>query len=100
MEHHVYFWLKEERQDEKSIAAFEEGMNALCKSPHLARHYWAKPAATAERPVTDHSWSYAISFKFATMADHDAYQQGDPVHDKFIADFKDWWAKVLVMDLA
>jgi hypothetical protein len=100
MEHHVYFWLKEERQNPEDLQAFEEGLAALCKSPHIATSYWAVPAGTAERPVTDHSWSYAISLKFATMEDHDRYQEGDPVHDEFISTFKEWWAKVLVMDLA
>lgn len=100
MEHHVYFWLREERQDEESRSIFEAGLDALCQSVHINRYNWAKPAATAKRPVTDHSWSYAISLEFKTMADHDAYQDGDPVHDQFIADFKEWWAKVQVMDLA
>lgn len=100
MEHHVYFWLKEERQDSASSAAFEAGLDALTKSAFIARHYWAKPAATAERPVTDHSWSYAISFHFDTMADHDAYQENDPIHDTFIAEFREWWEKVQVMDLS
>jgi hypothetical protein len=34
------------------------------------------------------------------MEDHDRYQAGDAVHDTFIESFKEWWAKVLVMDLA
>ncbi|MEJ6581695.1 MAG: Dabb family protein [Akkermansiaceae bacterium] len=100
MEHHVYFWLKEDRQNSEGIQTFEAGLAALCKSPNIASSYWAGPAATAERPVTDHSWSYAISLKFASMEEHDRYQEGDPIHDEFIASFKDWWAKVLVMDLA
>jgi hypothetical protein len=37
--------------------------------------------------------------RFATVEDHDAYQ-ADPDHHAFIHTFKDWWAKVLVMDLA
>ncbi|YCM44362.1 Dabb family protein [Verrucomicrobiaceae bacterium 227] len=100
MEHHVYFWLKEERQSDAERQVFEAGMTALCQSSNIGSSYWARPAATAERPVTDHSWSYAISLKFACMEDHDRYQDGDPIHDQFIATFKDWWAKVLVMDLA
>ncbi|MGC6582750.1 MAG: Dabb family protein [Akkermansiaceae bacterium] len=100
MEHHVYFWLKEDRQDAESIATFEAGLAALSQSPNIANSHWAKPAATAERPVTDHSWSYAISFEFTSMAEHDAYQENDPIHDQFITDFKEWWVKVLVMDLA
>jgi hypothetical protein len=100
MEHHVYFWLKEGRQSEGDLEIFEAGLKTLCGSPNIATSYWAKPAATADRPVTDHSWSYAISLKFSSMEDHDNYQEGDPVHDEFITGFKDWWAKVLVMDLA
>jgi len=100
MEHHVYFWLKEERLSAGDRQTFEAGLAALCESPHIATSYWAGPAATTARPVTDHSWSYAVSLKFASMEDHDRYQEGDPIHDAFIASFKDWWAKVLVMDLA
>lgn len=100
MEHHVYFWLNEERQNETDRSVFEAGLEALCKSPHIAESYWSQPANTPQRPVTDHSWSYAISLKFDTMEDHDRYQAGDTVHDTFIESFKEWWAKVLVMDLA
>jgi hypothetical protein len=100
MEHHVYFWLKENYDNAESRAVFEAGLEKLTTSEFIARHHYAKPAETAQRPVTDHSWSYAISFQFSTMADHDAYQENDPVHDEFIASYKDWWEKVLVMDLA
>ncbi|MGJ8697245.1 MAG: Dabb family protein [Verrucomicrobiaceae bacterium] len=100
MEHHVYFWLKEEHRNESDRARFEEGLRALTESPNIASHHWGKPAPTEERPVTDHSWDYAISFKFESMEAHDAYQAGDEVHDAFISGFKEWWSKVLVMDLA
>jgi len=100
MEHHVYFWLTDEKDNSADRATFEQGIEALLKSPHIASGHWGKPAATAERPVTDHSWSYAISLKFDTMEDHDKYQEGDPIHDAFIESYKDWWAKVQVMDIA
>lgn len=100
MEHHVYFWLKNEHQGESDLKTFEDGMTALCQSPNISGFYWSRPAATAERPVTDHSWNYAISLKFDSMEEHDRYQEKDPIHDTFIGTFKDWWAKVLVMDLA
>lgn len=99
MEHHVYFWLKEERDNKADREVFEKGIEALCLSPNIASSYWGTPAATADRPVTDHSFAYAISLKFDSMADHDRYQENDPVHDEFIGSFKDWWAKVLVMDV-
>lgn len=100
MEHHVYFWLKEEQQGADQRAVFEEGLEALCKSPFIASSYWGPPAATADRPVTDHSFDYALSVKFDSMENHDSYQENDPVHDEFIDTFKEWWAKVLVMDVA
>lgn len=100
MEHHVYFWLKKERADESNREIFEEGIKALSLSPNIAGSYWGRPAKTAERPVTDHSFDYALSLKFDSMESHDRYQEGDAVHDEFVATFKDWWARVLVMDLA
>mgnify|MGYP002628266079 CR=1 FL=1 len=100
MEHHVYFWLKDERDNAVDRSVFEKGVEALCLSPNIASSHWGVAAATAERPVTDHSFSYAISLKFDSMESHDRYQEGDPVHDEFIASFKDWWAKVAVMDVA
>ena len=45
------------------------------------------------------SWTYALSMRFATVEDHDAYQ-ADADHHAFIDTFKDWWARVLMMDLA
>lgn len=100
MEHHVYFWLKKEKDDDASREVFETGLEALCKSPHIAESHWGGPAPTVSRPVTDHSFHYGISLKFASMAEHDLYQEADPIHDEFIATFKDWWEKVLVMDLS
>lgn len=98
MEHHVYFWLKEEKKDAESIAAFEAGLVELLKIKHIASGIWGKSADTPERPVTDKSFDYAISLKFDTMEAHDIYQD-DPDHDIFVDAFKDWWDKVLVMDV-
>mgnify|MGYP001816792977 CR=1 FL=1 len=99
MEHHVYFWLKEEKKDAESIAAFEAGLEKLRESPTIAGGGWGKPAATPERPVTDHSFDYGLSLRFATMDDHNRYQEDDPHHHEFVEAFKDWWEKVHVRDL-
>jgi len=77
---------------------FEQGIEALFLSPNIESAHWGVPAKTAERPVTDHSFSYAISLKFSSMESHDRYQD-DEIHDHFIREYKEWWAKVLVMDL-
>jgi len=93
--HTVFFWLKSEHQDQAE--AFEAALTKLTTIDTIATASFGKPAATSDRPVTDHSWDYAIHFSFANMDDHDAYQV-HPDHDVFIADCKDWWEKVIVYD--
>jgi len=96
MEHHVYFWLNEEGQEKK--AAFEAGLEKLLKTPHIGSGSWGKPAATPVRPVTDNSFDYALSLKFESIEEHNAYQV-HAEHDVFVEAFKDIWAKALVMDV-
>jgi|TARA_B100000809_G_scaffold237086_1_gene256592 hypothetical protein len=91
--------MKEERKNDDDLATFEVGMTKLAQSATIESGRWGKPAETEERPVTDHSWSYGLSFKFATMEDHFNYQGDDPHHVEFVETFKEWWEKVLVMDL-
>jgi hypothetical protein len=99
MEHHVYFWLKEENQNAADRAVFEQGLASLFEIDLVAGGRWAVPAKVMLRPVIDQSWDYALSMQFETIEDHDAYQV-DPDHNVFINTFKEWWAKVQVMDLA
>jgi hypothetical protein len=99
MEHHVYFWLKEERKNEADLASFEQGLSGLFDIPLVAGGRWAVPAKVVIRPVIDQSWSYALTMQFRNIEEHDAYQV-DPDHNIFINAFKDWWERVLVMDLA
>jgi hypothetical protein len=99
MDHHVYFWLKEERRNPEDRAHFEQGLAELFKIPQVAGGRWAVPAKVAPRPVCDQSWDYALTMRFETQDQHDIYQD-EPAHLHFVASFKDWWAKVLVTDLA
>ena len=98
MEHHVYFWLKEEHQSAASRSAFEEGLKALLQIDLIESGSWGVPAQTAVRPVTENSWDYGLSLKFASQAKHDLYQD-HAEHDVFVEKFKDYWSKVQVMDL-
>ena len=95
MEHHVYFWLK----DETDRKVFEERLEDLRRIEQIQGFHWGAPAATEERPVTDHSWDYALSLKFDSLEDHDAYQV-HPYHDEFVDTCKSMWTRVLVMDVA
>ncbi|MGB2402305.1 MAG: Dabb family protein [Akkermansiaceae bacterium] len=98
MEHHVYFWLKEERKNAGDRDLFEKGLADLYQIKEVAGGIWGQSSATPERPVTDKSFDYALSMSFETIDDHNVYQ-ADPAHDLFVESFKDWWEKVLVMDV-
>ena len=78
MEHHVYFWLKEECKNAADRASFEQGLSDLLKLPGLVRGLWGRPAAVMPRPVIDLSWDYALSMTFTDVAAQDAYQI-DPI---------------------
>ena len=99
MNHHVYFWLNNERDNPADRATFEAGLQALFHIPHVAGGRWAVPAPVEIRPVVDQSWHYALAMDFATLDEHNAYQIHDD-HTRFVESFKDWWAKVVVHDLA
>lgn len=99
MDHHVYFWLKEERQGAAERAQYEKALDALFEIPGIIGGRWAVPAKVEIRPVCDQSWDYALDMQFASVADHDAYQ-AHPAHQAFIQQYRDWWNKVLVTDLA
>jgi hypothetical protein len=98
MEHHVYFWLNEDCKGEEACRDFEAGMDKLLKIGSIESGIWGRQAGTPERPVTDKSWDHALSIKFASVADHDAYQE-DSAHQRFVEENRHRWAKVLVMDV-
>jgi hypothetical protein len=98
MEHHVYFWLKEEQKTAENRAAFEEGLRSLLRIDGVERGLWGRPAAVMPRPVIDDTWDYSLSMTFASVETQDAYQV-DPTHLVFIAENKDRWARALVMDV-
>lgn len=98
MEHHVYFWLKEEQKSAANKAAFEAGLSKLLTIPLIERALWGRPAAVMPRPVIDSSWDYSLSITFSSVETQDAYQV-DPIHQEFINDHKERWEKVLVMDV-
>lgn len=98
MQHHVYFWIKEEHKTAETLAAFEKGLEAVTKVPNIASGGWGKPAQTAVRPVTDNSFDYGLYLTFDSLEKHDAYQV-HPEHDVFIDSFKELWEKVRVSDV-
>jgi hypothetical protein len=53
MDHHVYFWLKEERQNAADRATFEKGLSSLFEIPLVQGGRWAVPAEVMLRPVIE-----------------------------------------------
>lgn len=95
MNHNVYFWLKEDAQDKRD--EMEAALRELLKISEIKEARLGKPAATAERPVTDHSFDFNIVLTFASKADHDIYQDHAD-HHAFVAQCKEFWEKVIVYD--
>jgi len=93
--HTVYFYasdgLTEERKKE-----FIVGLADLAETPSIQKVYYGPPAGT-DREIVDNNYLVAWICHFKSAADHDAYQV-DPIHLKFIEDYKDVWSKVLIYD--
>ncbi len=98
MEHHAYFWLKEEHKNAADIAVFEKALDELYKISEISGGTWGKSSATAARPVTDKTFDYGLSMHFESIEKHDLYQV-HPEHDVFVDSFKSWWEKALIMDV-
>lgn len=94
--HTVFFWLKPETTSERR-ALFEADLRVLLSIPGSTRAVIGKASSTEQRPVVDHSYDYALELDFASVADHDLYQDA-PAHHEFIAKSREIWEKVQVYD--
>ena len=94
--HTVFFWMKDGVTDEQKKTFADKGLMALSKISSISQFYYGPPAMTP-REVVDNSYDFALVCHFKDQAAHDAYQD-DPIHLKFIEDFKDLWEKVQVYD--
>jgi hypothetical protein len=97
--HNAHFWLKKDLSTEDR-ATFEEEVRRLAAIAYLERGFVGKSAPTEERPVTDHSFDYATSLHFKTMADHEFYQEECKDHARFVAKCKAFFERVIVYDVA
>ena len=74
-----------------------EGLNSLKKIKHLRLAKIGLPASTEKRDVVDNSYSVSWLNFFDDIAGQDAYQI-DPIHLKFVENYKHLWQKVVVYD--
>lgn len=94
--HTVLFWLKE-GLDPDQIKNFRAGLDSLTKIESAEAVHVGRPAATAERPVLDSSYNFALTVLLKDVAAHDAYQE-DPLHQAFITANKALWEQVKIYD--
>jgi hypothetical protein len=97
--HTVLFWLRKDLTPAQR-ATFADEIQRLAKISYLEQGHVGTPADTERRPSTDHSFDYATSVHFKSMADHDFYQTKCPDHARFVATCKPLWERVVVYDIA
>lgn len=94
--HHVYFWLKEPK-NEAHKKQLVKALNDLLKVKTIKMSHIGFPAGTESRDVVDHSYSVSYMVMFDDQAGQDAYQV-DPIHTKFVEENQHLWSKVVVYD--
>ncbi len=93
--HHVYFYLNNasSKEDQEKLV---EGLNKLSKISYFKLCHIGMPADTHRDVVArDYQISWLVFFK--NKADQDKYQS-DPIHLKFVDEYKYLWKKVVVYD--
>ena len=94
--HSVFFWLKKELS-ETEREQFAAGIETLKGISCAEAVYIGTPAATADRPVMEKSYDFALTVIAKDVAAHDEYQ-ADPIHQEFLTNFKVMFEKVVVYD--
>jgi hypothetical protein len=94
--HSVFFWTKEGVTPEEKADFAKNGLGSLTEIASVYRTYIGPPAMTPIE-VVDNSYAFALICHFKNKADQDEYQV-DPIHLKFIEDYKHLWEKVQVYD--
>ena len=97
MIHNVFFWLKQELPaDQRTV--FENELIKLKEIPYLIHGFVGRPAPTARRPVTDHSFDFSLTLHFKSLEDHEHYQTSCEHHQRFLKTCEGLWERVQVYD--
>jgi hypothetical protein len=94
--HTVFFYLKPETPVAAKEKLVRDCREILAKVPTV-KQLWAGLPAGTPREVVDNSYGVGLTVTFADRAGHDVYQE-HPLHLRFIAENKAWWARVQVYD--
>jgi hypothetical protein len=92
--HHVFFYLND--TSPAGVAKLVEGLKALSKVKTIGTYHVGIPADTnRDVIVNDYTVSWCLFFR--TPEAQQKYQV-DPIHLKFVEDYKHLWNKVVVYD--
>jgi len=94
--HTVRFYLQPGLPPERG-AALRAGLESLRAIPDVRHLFVGAPAAVPTRPTIDTEFGFALTAVFDDVAAHNRYQT-HPVHLQFVAENKDSWARVAVID--
>lgn len=94
--HAVYFWLKPELTAAQR-ADFRRGVETLAGIKSVENVFIGAPAKTEKRPVIDDTYSVGLVVLCKDVAAQNAYQV-DPIHLKFVEQFKPSWTRVQIYD--
>ncbi|WP_316829459.1 Dabb family protein [Pedobacter aquatilis] len=97
VQHFVMFWLKPQLT-KTEIADFTQFFEALKPIKYIKTLNYGLAANTPVRPVTDNSFTYALTITFANIEDHNAYQE-DKIHLDAVEKFSKNWYRVVVHDI-
>ncbi|HCR29932.1 MAG TPA: hypothetical protein DIV79_07950 [Opitutae bacterium] len=95
--HTVFFNFAEASTEADIQSCADDARNLLGKIETVKALYVGSPADTEVRPVSIRDFDLCLTVVFDSIADHDVYQTHS-LHDDFIANNKDNWAKVQVYD--
>jgi len=94
--HQVYFWLKDPGNNQ-SFDQLKKGLESLLNIDSMKSGHIGVPAATPDREVVDHSYTFAYYTTFETLEDHEVYQT-HPIHLAFVESCAHLWERVQIYD--
>lgn len=97
IQHFVMFWLKPQLT-KAEISDFVNFFESLKPIKYIKTLNYGLAANTPVRPVTDNSFTYALTITFDSLADHNAYQE-DKTHLDAVEKFSKNWYRVVVHDI-
>jgi hypothetical protein len=94
--HSVFFWLRDDINDEKR-QAFRNGLESLRGVAVVREMFVGVPADSPSRPVLVTDYDFALTVIMDDMAAHDTYQS-HALHLEFLREFSGYWSRVQIYD--